>query len=556
MNSTISTNNFTKNENDYIFTLNGKGNMITKNTPVAQSEDGCIKIYLNGSVYNYNVEGILSGFQEEREKFADRLEGSFVIFLQINEEFVIITDSFNSKKAYYSINNSKIYISNNIDYLRDDKLSLEGIGSYLVNGVMINGVTLFENVRSFSRGSINKFDGIKIDSYVYKKYEFNYDVNVNKDILKKELQQLIINSVSKRYKASTSVAMSLSAGWDARGILGVLGEEIQAKNIECFSYAKSQTPKPNTDGYISNSMASIYNFKHKMVESYSGDIVSFLKNNALHGKGIANICYEIDAWLSLENDEGYSDIFVGDEIFGWQNVHLSSKEDVLDSVYIKKASSIKWLKPFLSEEVFEKVSVSIDQNIDSLYEGTNNIKDLDDKKDFLYLEHRINNILMPWRELFSNKVGFVHNPFLDENILKFMTKVPPSLRKDKRLFRLAISELFPDLFSIPKATDPGHIENWRNEIIQSESELIDMVTGTESFLDDIISKENLIKLIKLQKSKINKAKTFGDKGVNYIRKRIPQLDKRLNKIIGKRNPQVDSTTIVLRLLILRIYLKP
>ncbi|MGI6303359.1 MAG: hypothetical protein ACOX52_20200 [Verrucomicrobiota bacterium] len=545
---------FVKNEEDYYFIINATGDVITDSAPTIQSDDGNTKIYLSGTVYNQNLETLLKIVETQKDDFVNHLEGSFVLFVSFSDEFLSITDSFNSKKAYYVADENSISISNDIDTFKKNNLSIEGIGSFLANGVMINGCTIFHGVRSFSRATINKISFNEINTHVYKKYAFKYDSNIIQNKLKEELQNLIVESISKRYSVCDIPSLSLSAGWDARGILGVLGEELQTKNVECFSYANSQEPKPNTDGAISNYMASLYGYDHEMVTSYNGDLVSFIENNALHGKGIANICFEIDAWLSLEN-KGFSDIFVGDEMFGWLDLQLSSKDDVLESVYIMKSPSIQWFKRFMSQETLNEISDYIDKNADELYEQTNSMEDFHDKKDILYLEHRINNVLMPWREHFASKAGFVHNPFLDENIMELMTIVPPSLRKDKKLFKMAISELYPELFSIPKATDPGHIENWRNEIVRSEEELIKMVEESTSYLDSIISKDNVIKLIKTQKSKLNKANTFIIRGVNYVRKRNVKIDKLLNKVIGKRKPPVDSTTVLIRILVLRTYLK-
>ena len=154
----------------------------------------------------------------------------------------------------------------------------------------------------------------------------------------------------------------------------------------------------------------------------------------------------------------------------------------------------------------------------------------------------------------SSKAGFVHNPFLDEKIFEFMKKVPPALRQDKKLFKLAINDLFPELFSIPKATDPGHLENWENEVSSAKENLIEMIESTDSLLDNIIPKESVRKLIKLQESKIDKIKTFTIRGINYLRKRSGNADKYLSKFIGARNPSTDSVTVLLRILYLRTYL--
>jgi hypothetical protein len=99
---------------------------------------------------------------------------------------------------------------------------------------------------------------------------------------------------------------------------------------------------------------------------------------------------------------------------------------------------------------------SINNLADGIYDGINGISDPREKCDFLYLNQRIDHILMPWREYFTGQVGYVHNPYLDGGILNFVKKMPGQLRKEKFLFRDTITNMFPELFSIGPATSSGY----------------------------------------------------------------------------------------------------
>lgn len=536
------------------FNVDSLGKISTQAHPITKNEN--VIIYLNGIIYNKSKSELLRGFESEGLNFIKKLQGSFVIVLVLNGDTHVLTDSFNSKKMYYKKNENSLILSNDISRISSpkDKLNLKGVSSYISNGSMINDITIFDEVRSFSRGTINSVVNQELVSVCYRPIKYVYDRSYDYSLLKEELKKILIESIAKRIKLCEKPVLSLSAGWDARGILGILAEEEMSESLECFSYASSNSPNPNTDGAISKRMSEKYGFEHNVVKSYEGDIVKLINNNINYGKSIAYFCYELDSWMSLEEKNSYTDIFVGDEIFGWIDVPLHSKENVLDSIEVRRPESINWLRDVLPKKSFIEIETAIKSSLDELYSKADNQKDMHDKKDFLYVEHRINNVLMPWRELISSKVGVVHNPYIDEELLKFVQKLPPNIRKNKKLFKDTISELYPELFQIPKASDTGHREDWENEVYRSKDKLIKYVMNTDSALDELIPKDSVIKLINMQQNKMEKVKTFTVKGINYIRKRSGYLDNVMNKIIGVRTPRTESITVLLRILTLRGYL--
>ena len=201
----------------------------------------------------------------------------------------------------------------------------------------------------------------------------------------------------------------------------------------------------------------------------------------------------------------------------------------------------------------------INKLADYVYDRTKEIPDPRTKSDFLYLDQRIDHTMMPWREYFTAQVGFVHDPFLDGAVLEFMNRLPVQLRKVKFLYRNTIKEMFPDLFSVGLATSSGYRVDWHKELLKHKDELISLVQKTDSRLDEIISRNEVLHVIKHYGSWILRLKEYLTKALDYLGRNI-LVEKALNGLLGSwdhpRDSLVGSDKLLIRLLLIWIYLSP
>jgi len=549
-----------KNKDDFTFVITKNKEIIPKNTETYLSDCKRVKLYINGVIYNKNFHDLINDFFNKGISFVNDIEGSFILFLYNtypSPSLYVITDKVNSKKAFYTIDDKNISISTDIDDLplKEKDLNLAGIGCYLANGVMHNNITLFKGVKSFKQGSINRLNNGELSEEIYWHFKFNYTKNNHTDEnqLCKKLEKLLLDSVKKRMETCENISLLLSGGYDSRGILGVFGEKFDAKNVKCFSYSLNSEPLKKTDSYLARDMARLYNYNFEEIQSYYGDFFKLLKENAFYGKGIANFCGENEVYNILS---GYNitDIFVGDHCFVWKNVPLASTEDALEAANVSGKDSIIWLKIFLPRKKYNEIQNSLVKLMNDIKASANNIQNFHDKREFFYLTQYNNNVKMPWREYFTIKAGFVHNPYLDGDILEFITEIPPDKRKNKILFIKTMENLFPDLFRITTASKiENYIYRWHIEICRNKNELINMVYNTESRLDEIIPKKTVVKLINANDSKALYYIFFTNKILNYLRKKNI-IFYRLSSFFGINKKFVHPTTLVIRLLVLRIYL--
>ena len=557
-----------KNQEQYFFTIRKDTGLTTKNNPTVSSTCKNINVFLNGIIYNNDKQQLINGFSEFGVDYVKDLEGSFVIFLFLVKEnqFAILTDKVNSKKAFYVLLDDVWYISNNIDALPKEqcRLSLDGLSCYLANGVMLNNLTLFQEIKSAKRACIHTINNVQISITSYWNYDFNYASNsiAKEKDYQKELESLLVESIKRRYDAESNTAISLSAGYDSRSILGILRKHIKASDVFCFSYAYQDNPKAGSDAAVSKTLAIKCGYAHQTIKSYKGDFIAYLTNNANDGKCLSNLCDELDAWQTVEAYNHISDIFVGDECFGWVDVPLESKQEILDSVSITGSSGITWLGKYISKGTYNEMCQSLAKLCNDILEKVNGITEPHDKKDYLYLDQRLNHVLMPWRENFTSKAGVVHNPYLDGDILEFMKKMPPKFRKNKLLFRNTIGSMLPDLLTIEYATTQGYEVDWIEELRKNRDSLILHIQVTDSRLDDVISKEEIIHMLKYiynwSDSLVQKVSIFAIKAYNSLRRNRYFLDKIMRVFFGPRVNQngrsVSPEKLLLRLLLIRIYL--
>jgi asparagine synthase (glutamine-hydrolysing) len=432
-------------------------------------------LLLYGEIYNMAADKQLKWLVQEYDdsglEFAKLLNGSFsIILVDIRKDCVaVITDRVNSRRVYFRTYDASHWVSNCLYSLplTDVKLDLTGIAWYLVNKATFHNRTLFDGVRILERASIHEINSDKIRRREYWNYQFNSSYEgIEKSRLKAELSDLLVESVQRRTSDDSHVFLSLSAGYDATTILGIMRYKLQMERVQCFSYFRGKTPSKNADAYLSHKIAKIAGYDHRLLQGYHGDIIDWIDKNGAMSNGTST-CGEIKALIELFRESNQSNkrrVFIGDECFGWVDRALESPRDVLSVLYIYDWSSALLLSELIEGEMCLRMQdgMAEDQKgIIAKYYDTENLHDL---KDILYLDQRLSNYLLPNKEYYMGNFVSVTNPFLDNDILDFIMKIPVPLRLDKRLFKETVTEMFPQLFTINRAKVGEHEKDWGNEL--------------------------------------------------------------------------------------------
>jgi hypothetical protein len=272
---------------------------------------------------------------------------------------------------------------------------------------------------------------------------------------------------------------------------------------------------------------------------------------------MANFCYEIDAWMKIRSEfsnQARSALLGGDECFGWTDCELQCNTDVLNSVSIHSFEVLSWLSAVLPKRTYSMLYDGLEEELVDIIKRCPPTRDYHDSKDFLYLDQRLSNHILPWREFFAGQFVNVRNPFLDNSILDFMMKVPSFLRRGKVLYRETITNMFPELFGFARARRSGHEIDWRRQFSAQQSSVESLILTTESKLDKIIPADVVLHLLRDRKNMrqgnlppIVVATKIATKLLNRA-----HLGNRITDRLLKK--KVDVVTFLIRILVARSFL--
>ncbi|MCU0429204.1 MAG: hypothetical protein MUF42_04460 [Cytophagaceae bacterium] len=544
------------------FTVEGDTVLCLKGAPCAKSKDGNFEIYIYGIIYNYSTLELLNGFSDSiNEEFIRTIEGSFIIFIKKTEELTLITDKTNSIRAFYGSHNHTWQVSTQLQDLplASSAINPDGIACYLANGAMLQGLTLYESFRFTMGGNIYTYTKQGLHSYSYWKFKFQYPSNYNtKDYLTK-LKSLLVSRIQSKMPAIEKPVFSLSAGYDVRCIAGIMRASGELNPAESFSYSLPDNHHRMSDAFLATQIAEKLDLKHQTMPSYSGKFMELLFDNVHYGQCTTHFCEELEVWKKLEQTHQGSDLIVGEQVFGYFDVSLYSRESTQGLLSLMGSKGIEWLKNFLNESQYNQFAQSIDTQLDDIWNALQSYPDYHDKKDLLYFEQRIQHILLPWRAQIGFQTGFVHNPLLDGKLLDFVASMPPALRKSKNLFKTAVQELLPELKDVPYATVLGYSLNLQLEIRKHQKEILQYLQDHNSLLEDFIPKSAIIQMVMQQGTWKERIRKQSKRITIFLRKKYSMLDFVLSKIASPlESPKGHCThpdQLVLRILMMHIQLR-
>ena len=520
--------------------------------------------YLNDDT---NLSQIIECYKIEGLQCFKSLDGSFALLLfdKRHEKIVLVTDRLCSKKLYFRKKNGVMYVSTGLKHIFTDDLSIDPIGLawYLSNGVVHNNRTIFKEIIRLNRASCYSFfaDGSE-NLFLYWRYEFTNEY-AHKDInwVKEEFSELLIESVRKRHKKSLSLFLSLSAGYDVSGILGILSEYLKAENLYSFSYGMSEADVTG-DPYIARRFAEMYGITHQFYKSYDGNLIEAIERNALWGDGHTPFCDESLVW-NQSADTTHSQnhpLIVGHQVFGrGGELSSSNKEDVIAALKFKRFSTLNWIKGSLSPGVYNYFIDGQNEDISDFFKKAPQSSNYDDIKDYIYLDQRLCDLVFPWRENFCSRAFVVHNPLLDNALLDFTRKLPLHWRQGKCLYKETITSMLPRLFAIDRAKILNLIPDWTAEIFREKTLIKDTYfeNGKQSLMDAYINPDRIMNLLFFEEKTPNKVtslkKNINSVSYNLLRKVIPNEGGKIRRQI---RPFITSRTVfLLRYLVLKRFLE-
>lgn len=423
------------------------------------------------------------------------LDGSFsILILDARQDSVTaVTDPINSRRIFLTEGVDEHWLSTSLHKhpVQHSELSPAALGSLLTSGVMHSNLTPFEGVIVLERASIHHGLGYRLRSEPYWSYDFETEhVSQPEGELVEALAGLLRESIWRCMSVfnPSSILVSLSGGHDSKSILGFLAEsEALLEKTQAFSYHHG-VEIGDSDAASARLSAELLGVPWQCVEAYNGDLSAVIIANGHFGQGMANFCEEVSAWLelapSLGSDPG--NLLVTGDMFAPARWGPRDRKHILDLIRINPASHIEWFLRRLEPASAAAIRIGWD----SVYEGLLNrmppSDNLTDIHHYMYLDQRISNTLMLWRECFQRPFLPVITPYLDRNLLDFWRKVPADLRDRKLLYKRALKHALPELFRLPISGGNWNPPDWSHELRVHGGALRDWLREVPSRLDAVV----------------------------------------------------------------------
>lgn len=429
---------------------------------------------------------------------AENIHGSCAVVIVDEKSDIVacITDRINSRKVFFSRENHVSWLSTSLRLHPTNKVDPAGVASFLINRFIYAGRTVFSGVSTLERSSVHIFHSTSILSEAYWSYDFEASYSreiINESKMITRLSGLLNQSIERRLPRQDGNALcSLSGGLDSRMVLGLLLGHLRDRNrLRTLSYGF----ETDSDVEVAQQITQVLGISHKLA-SFSGSLPETIRLNGDLCEGLVFFYTQgLSGTQQLSEKHADDDIlFTGDECFGWGNMPLSSFDDVLqNAIGIRAPASIPTYYSYGNYQ-HEAIETELREDNKKLWKRCPPCANWHDYKDFLYLDQRLANMILTWREFHGARFIKVSNPLLDYDILDFMKTVPTTYRLDKLLFRKAMDTMHPELNQLPYAK-AGGIENRNIQSLLKTQHIaiMELISNYESNLDDVIPPD-LIKI--------------------------------------------------------------
>ncbi len=470
-------------------------------------------------------------------------DGNYSIFRFNESELEILSDVLGTRSVWY-FQNSEILIASTsqraiIQYLGDFQFNEEIIPWMLCNGLLGPNNSWDRRIKLLTPDSILKINRttweltVKQNPLVFATNNKTDKENIQ--ILKKKIG----SSLSEMSLDYSKWNLTLSGGFDSRGILGFLPRKDNTGNIlKAITWGlKGRDQIRGNDAYIAAKIAKEKEIPHRyfhtdnLEESFEIVLERFFKNGEGRIDHVAGYMDGFALWKGLfENN--ISGAIRGDEVFGSYNFisqfHLKSFIGFsLPSDYknLRNISYLKAIEPKLPEEFIQQGGESFEVYRDRLYQ--------------MYLVPVFLSALSDLKQPYLEQVS----PFLSRRIVEFVREMPDHLRTEKYAFKKIVKSL---KFSTPMAKEPA-IESIKN-IFQNE-EMVDLIKR-ELSLSEIAKTifppdfRNEI-LAKLEKKQLTDSKSVKA----HIKRWIPKSWKK--RILKKTfSPKLNYNVVAFRMFLI------
>lgn len=231
------------------------------------SSDGQTIIVYNGEIYNFkdikrklvtkgcsfksqtDTEVVLQAYKTWGNEAFNKFNGMFAIAIYniATEELTLVRDKIGKKPLYYYVNGGTLIFGSELKPIMacplfEKKIDFDSLNQFFCAKYIVSPYTIFENTYKLEPGSYITFNkGIITDSKKYwnlvelhNRAIEDRDRISDLDVAKRELNDLLEDSISKRLVADVPVGCFLSGGIDS-SLTSAIAKKSLGKSIDTFT---------------------------------------------------------------------------------------------------------------------------------------------------------------------------------------------------------------------------------------------------------------------------------------------------------------------------------
>jgi hypothetical protein len=409
--------------------------------------------------------------------FAD-LNGSFaLVLLEPNRDrFLIATDRLASRAVMYAAGPEQVLFAPDLRCFTGEvsaELEPTAVAAMLSSGQLYHDDTWFRAVKYLQGGRALEVSRESVEVREYWDYRLEPGPDEGELTYAKRLEPLLIQAVERRTRGRSGAVLMLSGGKDSRAILGIC--QLLGRRVLLGSYFLHDPP--GSDPAVARQLADMTGMPLLALPYPPPDSIAALRESIPYHGGMRDWIYEIDALRKLEGVTGT--VIAGDESFGWKAGELADEESVLRIIDIHRLANQPLWRTFLKPEVYEQLAEADRASFQRFAAGSS-LANPHDRKDYFYTTERLVRRVLPSRSYLHTLVA-LRNPWLDNDVLEFIRRLPVEHRIGKALFSSTVRRMFPRLFSVPLADSTGAYDqaSLRLELCQRRDSLSFLSFGTE-----------------------------------------------------------------------------
>jgi len=424
------------------------------------------KLFLFGNVINFNETIKEFNIQKNNKQnldynvFFSHLNGSFIGILldKNNLELRIYVDRNGLSKLYYYSEKQSIFFSTRIKKLGkilDLQVSNESLNQIFGFGFVLGDRTPFKSVKQLKRGEFLTIGDEKITKSRYHDLnldDFNYE---DESQLETELYRLWSNAIKNQVHNHDSLLIPLSGGLDSRAILAESVKHVPLEKITTLTFGALGS----YDYEIGNAVSSYFGQKHYNLEVENRVGLDDLFLTFMDSEGMIDPFPNMPMLSSLRNIKNKSVIsgYIGDFLVGGHNPQELVRKK------IKNRTDLIWLSKYIirnNARYSNNNSCVYEENLqENISEELHSYWPRYDDASKIYFLWFLDNHCSNWSfyKVFRFREDCVYlSPFLDNDLLDFLIKLPAKYRNKQNLYRKMLQKRYSELFTLPTKNNYGY----------------------------------------------------------------------------------------------------